>query len=134
MGYGTEMRKKKKKANQGCVNSVLMAEKFLPFLKWVLLKVLLKARWRRPCLETQWARIWNPTFFLHRDSEIMQQKQKAANERKSLQAGAKWAAWRECTNEEKGLEDHSQKCPAIKWLKSHLVELLSQHWFRVFSG
>lgn len=28
-------------------------------------------------------------FFLHRDSEIMQQKQKAANERKSLQAGTK---------------------------------------------
>lgn len=35
----------------------------------------------------------------------MQQKQKAANERKSMQAGAKWAAYMEkieCTNEAEG--------------------------------
>lgn len=60
----------------------------MPFLKQGLLKgtnkleVTLFAETVRHCLKSAFF-----FFFPHRDSEIMQQKQKAANERKSLQAG-----------------------------------------------
>lgn len=72
--------------------SMIMAEMFyssiFPLSKRGLCKGLWKSR-RRLFRKGASCYLKCNVFFLHRDSEIMQQKQKAANERKSLQAEAK---------------------------------------------